>query len=34
LLFFNLIGDQIDGTTTTIDDEYGVVDLQVKETGL
>jgi hypothetical protein len=34
LLFFNLVGDQIDGTTTTIDNQYSVVDLQVEQTSL
>jgi len=34
LLFFDFVGDQIDGATTAIDNEDGVVYLEVEQTGL
>ena len=34
LLLFDLVGDQIDGAATAVDDEDGVVGLQVQKAGL
>jgi hypothetical protein len=33
-LFFDFVGDQIDSTTTTIDDQQSIVDFQVEQTSL
>lgn len=34
VLIFDFVGDQIDGTTATVDDEDGIADLEVQETSL